>query len=279
MSPAPVQYPTLELRAPDGAYACVHLNGGHVTSWIPAGSTTDRLFLSRHAEFGHGVSIRGGIPVIFPQFGPYGAGRHHGFARLSRWTVLRQVEESGGARLLLELNDSDETRARWPFVFHAELSIMVGGAALTVELTVVNTDGSPFSFTAALHPYFAVADIAGAEVRGLSGTRYIDALQGGKEERETAAGVRVAGAVDRIYLATADVLELREPQRTLRIEKRGFPEIVIWNPGAEVTDTKPDFAPGDERLMLCVEAAVVRPSVTLNPGEQWVGTQIMTALS
>ena len=71
---------------------------------------------------------------------------------------------------------------------------------------------------------------------------------------------------------------MREPNRTLRIEKRGFPETVVWNPGAEGTRTRADFADGEELLMVCVEAAVVRPPVLLASGEQWVGTQLMTAV-
>ena len=81
-----------------------------------------------------------------------------------------------------------------------------------------------------------------------------------------------------MYYATPDVIELREPDRTLRIEKRGFPDTVVWNPGAEGTRTRADFADGDEVHLVCVEAAVVRPPVLLASGEQWVGTQLMTAV-
>jgi glucose-6-phosphate 1-epimerase len=88
----------------------------------------------------------------------------------------------------------------------------------------------------------------------------------------------IDGHIDRVYYATPDVIELREPDRTLRIEKRGFPDTVVWNPGAQGTRTRADFADGDEVRMVCVEAAVVRPPVLLASGEQWVGTQRMTAV-
>ena len=32
-------------------------------------------------------AIRGGIPVVFPNFGPWKLGPQHGFARISQWTV------------------------------------------------------------------------------------------------------------------------------------------------------------------------------------------------
>lgn len=272
------EVPSVELRAPDGAFARIYLDGAHVTSWIPARSQVDRLFVSREAQYGPGCSIRGGIPVCFPQFGAFGPIGHHGFARLSRWTVVTEDEINGGARVVLRLADTEASRTVWPFAFRADLSVHVAAAALTVQLTVTNTDAQPLSFTAALHPYFAVENALATTVRGLSGCRYRDALRDGAEFDEAGDVLPIEGHIDRVYFATPDVIEMREPNRTLRIEKRGFPETVVWNPGAEGTHSRADFADGDERHMVCVEAAVVRPPVLLASGEQWVGTQLMTAV-
>lgn len=270
--------PSLELHAPDGAFARVYLDGAHVTSWIPARSKADRLFVSREAQYGPGCSIRGGIPVCFPQFGAFGPIGQHGFARLSRWAVVTQDEINGGARVVLRLTDTDTSRAVWPFAFRADLSVHVAAATLTVQLTVTNTDTQPISFTAALHPYFAVENAYATQVSGLSGCRYRDALRNGDEFDEVGDVLPIEGHIDRVYYATPDVIEMREPDRTLRIETRGFPETVVWNPGAEGTRTRADFADGEELRMVCVEAAVVRPPVLLASGEQWVGTQLMTAV-
>jgi glucose-6-phosphate 1-epimerase len=271
--------PSLELTAPDGASARVYLDGAQVTSWIPAGANENRLFVSAQARYGPGESIRGGIPVCFPQFGTRGGLRQHGFARNLRWTVVRNMVADDGARAVLRLADSDETRAVWPFEFQAELSVHVAGASLTVELTVSNTDGQPFEFTAAFHPYFRVRDAYGVEIRGLSGTRYQDALRDGQLFDERDATLRIDGAIDRIYHDTPDLLEVHEPDRVLRIEKRGFPDAVVWNPGAAGTAAKADFVAGDEQHMLCVEAGVIHSPVALAPGKQWTGTQVMTALA
>lgn len=270
--------PAIEIRAADGAFARIHLDGGHVTSWIPAGGE-EQLFVSREAWFGTGCAIRGGIPVCWPQFGPFGPMRHHGFARLMRWEVVRQVHEADGARAILRLVDTDETRAQWPFQFSTELSVFVAGRVLRVELSVTNTDGQPFEFTAALHPYFRVRDAYQVEVVGLAGRRYRDGLRGGEEFDEPGATLPITGHIDRVYYATPDVIEMREPHRTLRIEKHGFPECVVWNPGAEGTRTRPDFVEGEEVQMVCVEAAVVRPAVSLAPGESWTGVQVMEAIT
>jgi len=68
----------------DGASALVALHGAHVLSWIPANGR-ERLFLSDRAVFDGHAAIRGGIPVIFPQFSDRGLLPKHGFARTRTW--------------------------------------------------------------------------------------------------------------------------------------------------------------------------------------------------
>ncbi len=270
--------PFVELQAPDGAFARVYLDGGQVASWIPRGSGDDRLFVSRAAQYGPGRSLRGGIPVCFPQFGPFGPLAQHGFARLSRWHVAQQDTDDASARVLLRLTDSAASRAQWPYAFAAELSVQVAASVLTVALTVTNTDTQPFAFTAALHPYFAVAEAYATHVVGLAGTQYRDALRDGAEFHATDDVLAIEGHIDRVYFGTGDEIVLREPHRGLRLEQRGFSETVVWNPGVDGTRARPDFADGDEHRMVCVEAAVVRPPVQLAPGAQWTGAQVMTAI-
>ena len=77
--------PAMHLRAPDGAQATVLLHGAHTVSWIPAGDQ-ERLYLSPLAVAGPGQSVRGGVPVIFPQFNAQGPLPRHGFARDRAWT-------------------------------------------------------------------------------------------------------------------------------------------------------------------------------------------------
>ena len=266
----------LTLVAGDGAKARVHLNGAHVTSWAPADDGEDRLFVSVKSGFGPGVSIRGGIPVCFPQFGAAGPLQQHGFARVSPWSVLHTEDGADRATAVLRLIDNDATRTLWPHAFSAELTVTVGGATLEVALAVTNTGDTPFSFTAALHPYFRVRDAYDCQVLGLAGARYLDALQG-LQLTEHGEALAIGGEIDRVYYAVNGPLELREPDRSLRIEARGFPDAVVWNPGAAGVERRADFHTGDERRMLCVEAAVVEHPVTLQPGATWEGAQRVTA--
>jgi len=272
----PSHLPSLRLASADGATADIALDGAHITSWIPAGTIEDRLFVSERSGYGPGVAIRGGIPVIFPQFGPFGPLPQHGFARNYRW----RADESSIApgRVTLHLVDDESTRAMWPHAFTATLAIMVAQSVLSASLTIHNRDVTPFEFTAAFHPYFAVRDAFSTSVEGLGGLRYRDSLRDGEISMQDDGKLHIRGPLDRIFYDAPDRLVIHDDDRRLVIEKRGFPECVVWNPGPEGTKSRADFAPDDEKRMLCVEAAVIRQPVQLAPGASWTGEQRMTAI-
>ena len=262
----------------DGARAELHPDGAHITSWVPAGASEDRLFVSTKSAFGAGASIRGGVPVIFPQFASDGPLPRHGFARTSPWNVVRIDENADFARAELELVDSDVTRAIWPHAFHATLAVQIKGKVLDVTLSIENRHDTPLSFTAALHTYFRVRDAFRTEVIGLSGHRYRDALEGRAEYEQSATTLAITGEIDRVYYNATSPLELREPDRAARIEQRGFHDVVVWNPGDRGLRGKADFMPGEEREMLCIEAAAVQHPIVLDPGARWSGSQIVRAV-
>lgn len=265
------------IAAGDGAKARVHLNGAHVTSWSPAGSSDDRLFVSAKSGFGPGVSIRGGIPVCFPQFGTDGPLQQHGFARTSAWTLTSVTEGADAAQAVLRLTHTDATLAMWPHTFVAELTVSIGGNTLDVALAVTNTSDSPMQFTAALHPYFRVVDAYACKVSGLSGLAYRDSHRNRERFTENDASLDIRGAIDRVYFDAPKEVRLREPDRALLIERRGFSDIVVWNPGAEGVSQRQDFHEGDDRRFVCVEAAAVGQPVQIAPGATWTGVQRVTA--
>ncbi len=262
--------PSLQVVAPDGARLVVFHDGAHVTSWVPAGGT-EQLFVSANARYGAGQAIRGGVPICWPQFGPFGSLPQHGFARVSRWALQGTAVDGDEALAIFVLEDSAATRAAWSHRFRVEYEVRVGGATLSMTLTVSNRDMTPFTFTGALHPYFHAHDAFAVHVEGLAGTRVRDALQQGREFDESHATVAIDGPIDRVYYGASGALALREPHRALHITMQGFADAVVWNPGAAGTASRADFVPGDERHMVCVEAAVVQHPVTLAPGASWTG--------
>ena len=270
--------PLVTLRAADGAAADVYLHGAHVTSWRPAPDEDERLFLSARSEFASGAAIRGGIPVIFPQFAAEGPLPRHGFARTAEWRLdeVDQAEE-GDAIASLSLCDSPELRAIWSAEFRATLTVRVGGSRLVVTLGVENTGASPFSFACALHTYLRVHDVAQAEVVGLHGTRHRDPNDRTKLRIDDDPVLRVTGELDRVYVGAPRALLVREPRRALRVETRDFPDVVLWNPGRKRAAALADMEPDGERAMLCVEAAAVQIPIALEAGGRWHGSQMLDA--
>jgi glucose-6-phosphate 1-epimerase len=160
------------------AKASVAIYGAHVLSYRPKGQE-EVLWMSSLSTFEEGNPIRGGIPVCFPWFGPYGSDSQkpqHGFARLQMWKVAETANLPGGeTRLRLTLRQNPKLKALWKYSFLAEMIITVG-PSLNVTFRCTNTGNEQFSYTGALHSYFAVSDIANVKIKGLSGSRYYDGM-------------------------------------------------------------------------------------------------------
>ncbi|MBW3572001.1 MAG: D-hexose-6-phosphate mutarotase [Gemmatimonadetes bacterium] len=264
--------PRLRLSHPSGSAAEVYLQGAHVTSWIPAGGS-EALFLSRAATFQPGKAIRGGVPVVFPQFAELGPLPKHGFARVQPWERVDHADRPGAVRL--RLRDSDETRRIWPHAFVAELVVEIGGDWLSLGLTIRNTGDAAFKFTAALHTYLRVGDVRRATVQGLQGVRYRDRDTGEQGREDEDHAVSIQGEVDRVYLNTPRELRVHDPrnQRTFLLRAEGFADTVVWNPWASGAASLPDMEDDEYREMLCVEAAQVAEPVRLEAGASWTGSQ------
>ena len=256
------------------------LHGAHLVSWRPA-PDDERLFLSREARLAPGSAVRGGVPVIFPQFADRGPLPKHGFARTRPWRqVIERESAPDTARAILRLDADEETRAVWPFRFRAELTIELLAYTVDITLMVWNRDREPFAFTAALHTYLAVADVRRAGLRGLRGARYESRVAGeapGTEEQDI---IEIAGEADRVYLQAPWQLVLDDAaaRRTTILAQRGFPDTVLWNPGPQKARALPDLADDEWTRMLCIEAAVVGTPVQLAPGDAWSGGQTLTAV-
>ena len=276
IAPGVGDLPKLTLLAPDGARAEIYLHGAHVTSWIPAGGQ-ERFFLSRASQFRADAPIRGGIPVVFPQFGMTGSLAQHGFARVTPWEFVGAEVAGERAAATFRLRDTEDSRRLWAGAFLAELTVALGGNQLAVALAITNTGAAPFTFTSALHTYFAVTDLAATAVEGLAGVRYRDAAAGNTEKQQTALQVVFTEEVNRVYFDAPAELRLVEPGRTTLIRSAGFPDAVVWNPAAAKCATMLDLEPDDYQRFVCVEAGLIGTPANLPPGARWQGTQTLAA--
>lgn len=260
------------------ADAELYLQGGHLTRWQPHGAAPV-VFLSTRATYAPGQAIRGGVPVIFPWFGPHSIDRQapmHGFARTCPWRLVSSGPGTDGAvDLELALDDDASTRRLWPPAFTLRYRVTVSDA-LGMALEVVNASAEPFTFEAALHTYLAVGDVEAVAIGGLEHAPYIDKVDAFARKRHGAGPLRLTGETDRVFLGTPARCVVDDPAlgRRLVIDKTGSATTVVWNPGAARAREIADLDPDGWRHMLCVETAnAADDAVTLPAG----GHHVMTA--
>lgn len=265
----------LILAAPDGGRAEVYLHGAHVTSWIPAGGS-ECLFLSSSSEFRPGAAIRGGAPVIFPQFGTSGPLPKHGFARNLLWDLEGVYPQPGSVIAKLTLRESDSTRRIWDTLFALTLTIELGGPRLSLRMEILNPGEAPFSFTGALHTYLCVDDISTVTLEGLGGRPFIDTVGGANRDGfQREALLYFDGETDRIYPEAPSSLLLRDSAHQVEISAQGFPDCVVWNPGPVLGAKLADLETQGYRRFVCVEAALAVQPVALAPDQSWQGGQTL----
>jgi glucose-6-phosphate 1-epimerase len=170
------------------------------------------------------------------------------------------------------LVSDDDTLVVWPHAFEARLTASLG-TSLSVTLDVKNVDDEPFDYEAALHTYLTVSAIEQVALHGLSGTRFVDKVDGGKEHVHGREPLRFLGETDRVYVGTKQAVVVEDPglSRSIRVEKTGSNATVVWNPWLVKATAMIDLGGDAWRSFVCVEAACVRPqAVTVSPGASHV---------
>ncbi len=267
-----------ELCSDDGAVALIADHGAHLLSWVPAGGVPV-LYLSDKSQYGGSSAIRGGVPIIFPQFGERGSGKRHGFARVQDWTRQFVGTEDGRAVARFRLNRNALAGDAWQHGFQLDYQITFSAQQLAMTLDVTNTSSSEWEFCAALHTYLRIADINDLAVTGLQDLRYLDQVAGGVQCVQKEAALRITGEIDRIYADAAGTLLLDDGTRQLAIAKSGFQDVVVWNPGQNKAAALSDMAPLDYASFVCIEAGTILRPASLEPGQRWSGTQSISLVS
>ncbi len=274
--------PAVRLTAADGSTATVTLHGAHVVSWkTPQG--VEQLYLSPNTRFEGGQAIRGGVPVVFPQFNTRGVLPRHGFARTCRWAVVEDLEEMEELErpkpcsVTLALQSHKVIKSLWPYAFGCELTVALQDNSLVMTLAVRNKGQAAFSFQAALHTYLAIGSIDSVALTGLEGHAFEDCTEAPSVVKPHSA-LQPHAFVDRIYFDAPDTLQLQSANGQLQLQQSGFCDIVVWNPGGFGANPPPDLPQDGYKHFLCVEAARIGKPVVLEAGGSWRGTQTLQAV-
>ncbi len=253
--------PAVRIASGDGAAAIVTLYGAHLVSWNTADGA-ERLFCSVKSAMDGSRAIRGGVPIIFPQFAERGTGMRHGFARVSSWRLAGSGEDADGAWADFTLAPADIAPAiasAWPHAFHLNLRVAIGGERLALTLEVRNDGADAFDFAAALHTYFHVDHLDGVTIDGVQ-----------------AAPLRITDKLDQVYRDIDAPITLAHDGGALVLTQQGFGDAVVWNPGQADTAALADMDNAEYQHFVCIEPARV-DAAPLAGGTTWRGTHQVVA--
>lgn len=242
------------------------------------------LFVSRKAKMDGSKAVRGGIPLVFPQFGqPDTNMPQHGFLRQNYWKASEPYETSdiAGIEYTLELKDVQNARGVGLWDESTELDcvctykIEIGCNKMTTALMIKNTSSSKaFDFQTLQHTYYLVNDGAAFDpsqcyVKGLNGYIVDDKIT----NTEYDAGeepVVLVGNVDRVYnpkegsAKSVDVKIGVGGSSTIQMKAIGEVDgkevpvaCVVWNPFKEKAAAMGDFDDPQYVDMICVEPGIL----------------------
>ncbi|KAM7353144.1 uncharacterized protein ACRADG_005354 isoform 1-T4 [Cochliomyia hominivorax] len=256
----------------------INLHGATVVSWRV--NNQEQLFVSKLASFDGKKAIRGGIPFVFPQFGPWSFGAQHGFARITRWNLERPPERlhNGDVEAIFSLMDNEFTRSMWNYQFRITYRLILREKELHFHIGVYNPSKDlALTFNLLLHTYLKVPDVRRCQITGLHGCTFMDKTRDGAMYQEGREVVTVNEWTDRIYQHTPQehIITNVVSGRKMRIHKYNFPDTVIWNPWIDKAREIGDFGDDEFPNMLCVEAGHVSSPVILLPGTAFEASQIL----
>ncbi|KAI9729579.1 MAG: hypothetical protein M1834_006775 [Cirrosporium novae-zelandiae] len=299
---------------PTGDSVEVLLYGATVISWKTANGQ-ENLFVSSKAALDGSKAVRGGIPVVFPIFGPppktgpLSALSQHGFARTTRWeflgkssveamshpsptspsTAAADLSDTTSPSVKLDFGLSasmlkDEERKAFPYQFGLTYSVTLAAGSLETVMHVQNQGETAFGFQVLMHTYLKVSDINQISLTGLSSTSYIDKVLSSTTHTSSSTPLTLTSETDRIYTSVpADLshpVTVHQGQTPIfEIIRDGLTDVVTWNPWEEKAKGIRDFGPeGGWREMVCVEPGEVSKGVTVEGGDAWEGGQVVRSL-
>jgi glucose-6-phosphate 1-epimerase len=270
---------------PSGSKCVISIYASHVMSWsLP--DVGEQLFMSSKADMTHGASIRGGVPICWPQFGTFrtaksSPGAKHGFVRTS---TLWQVEEKSATAVSMRMTPDEEMLKKWPGKWEVLYTVSLQARSLCLKMEVINKSEEAIEFTGCLHTYFQCKASDQCSVQGLKGEKYDspigDFFSGAKvEDRDSVKICDGKAQMQLLYGSAGDAIVLSEAGRPrLRLTKSGMSDWVIWNIGDDDVHTLKDMGEGEQRRYVCVEPGFATVPVRVAPGQTWCGVHEMSAL-
>jgi len=184
--------------------------------------------------------------------------------------VSTSVTPDGSTQLILGLSHSEFTKSFWPYLFQAEISILVG-KSLEVSLQCTNTGSETFTCSDALHTYFNIRNISDIKIKGLHGFEYFNGFEQIASGKQTDNDLEICQEENRRYInhSTDCIIKDSGFNRNIHVSKKGSNVTVVWNPW-ENAKSIPDIPDDGYKTMICVETAnAYSDKITVDPGKSF----------
>ena len=150
--------------------------GGLITNWVA--DEKEILYFDRKRFIDKTKSIRGGIPILFPNCGNLDVpnslfGKNftqltqHGFARDLQWDYFLNEQKNS---LSLTLQDNEKTRLYYPYNFDLTIEVTLKINCIKFEINIQNKTSKEMPVNFGLHPYFNISDFKNLDFIGLPRT-------------------------------------------------------------------------------------------------------------
>jgi len=209
---------------------------------------------------------RGGVPIIFPQFGNFGMLKKHGFVRDLNWVKLDSKIINGEEIVKYSLITSKYEQLSWDFEAKLTLTFkLIKNVSLSINLMIENIGNESFSFTGGLHPYFCIKNRKNLKISGLEDSEYIDT-----DPLINSFHLNGDTGIERLFLTNTDI-EVNTGYKTLMLTIEGFENWMVWNPGISGAKYIEDLPDNDWDKFVCIEPLVNNKSIILSPKEIFNG--------
>jgi len=222
------------------------------------------LYLSPLSQLDSEQTLRGGIPVLFPQFGNSGSLKKHGFVRDRNWKLVNEANNQNDLFVEYEYFIAKDHFLDWKHSAKLNLKASVINNVFNITIQIFNTGHSSFEFTGGLHPYFKINSRSVIKINGLESSFFEDSFP---EISFELSGDRV---IERLYFSNNDIF-FNNGSDNLVIKSKGFESWMIWNPGIDMAKTINDLPDDDWNKFICIEPIIKNNAILLKPNDIFKG--------
>jgi glucose-6-phosphate 1-epimerase len=205
-----------------------------------------------------GQPVRGGVPVLFPQFANKGPLPKHGFVRNLPWQEQRAWQTATESGVVYILDFDEQTFSVWPHKASLKLEISAISRGLFMRLVVTNKGTNTLEWTGGLHPYWWVPNLLDTKVVGL-------------REKHQNELIFDEKSIEQIFPNKGTVTLMRGSDSVIELQASGFDEWMVWSPGQVGAKLLTDMPAEDWQHFVCIEPVCVTNPVKLEAGDSFEG--------